>query len=86
MLACGPAFDLDFILHLLAPLFLPVAIGWSLLLALRVPGAVARHKTRRRLERGQCGRCGYDLRGSPDRCPECGTVRPGRAWNVAAWA
>jgi hypothetical protein len=52
---------------------------WFILLGLCVlPGLWVHHSLRQHQRRigGLCPVCGYDLRASPDRCPECGSPIP----------
>jgi hypothetical protein len=55
---------------------------WSLALGLAIlPSLAIRRKLRQRsrIRRGECVNWGYDLRATPDRCPECGAeVSPGK--------
>ena len=52
---------------------------WFLVLVFAVPPAlILRSELRRRRSGpGRCAACGYDLRATPDRCPECGAVPTG---------
>jgi hypothetical protein len=52
-----------------AALCLPVAIVWGSVLASRAI------RTRERRRHGLCIACGYDLRATAGRCPECGAER-----------
>jgi hypothetical protein len=50
---------------------------WPIVLLTGLPPAVwlmRRRRVKRRRRAGQCVHCGYDLRETPDRCPECGQL------------
>ena len=63
----GPVVNASYVIIRLWLLLVPAAVAWT-------PAAwrAVRGRTRRRP--GHCRACGYDLRATPDRCPECGTV------------
>src|SRR5262249_54482619 len=51
-----------------------VVPGWAVALLASVAPAIWLWRRVRRRPSGICPVCGYDLRASPQRCPECGTA------------
>jgi hypothetical protein len=47
---------------------------WFVEIGLICCSALLVYRSRRKTPAGVCLRCGYDLRATPDRCPECGTM------------
>ncbi len=55
-------------------LFVPFWFLAAMFLVLPVWRMVSLVRIRRRTRTHRCLKCGYDLRATPDRCPECGTA------------
>ena len=49
-----------------------IAVGSAVLIAAAVMHLDTRRRRRNRTRANRCAQCGYDLRETPDRCPECG--------------
>ena len=63
-----------------------IPLWFIILLASIAPARLLqqRHRQRQQWMKGRCPRCSYDLRASPDRCPECGLLRTATATQTSS--
>jgi hypothetical protein len=57
--------------HLVGFPGLAAVMLWTIVL---IPTGFMAFRVRRRFQAGLCPTCGYDLRATPERCPECGHI------------
>ena len=76
--ACGPFLRVVHFLGLDETVFTHVLIFASLAVLIALIGWERRIMSAQNRRPGYCDLCGYDLRATPDRCPECGTPAPAR--------
>jgi hypothetical protein len=70
--AVGTPFSISYLAIALPYWFLVLLTGSYPLYSLT---NLPHQRRQKRFDAGQCIACGYDLRHSPERCPECGTAR-----------
>lgn len=77
LLACGPASPFMFMV-VYRPLLWIIPCGGVFVAVVSFLTKLPARRAEGRRAEGRCVACGYDLRATPRRCPECGTVPAAR--------